>query len=170
MPWAEIVVCFGLSYQFFQQGNILVGTKSGDIYGITEKSSSSQVVVNSHTEGEIWGLCAHPEKDVFVTGSSGCPNLPSQRLMFKCSTNSRSNWNLHVNKTHFYNKKLCNKPCFKAKHRTNQKWPVHNINLFVSSGPKGMQQLQGLFIKCLLLIISVSRTENWFRELKARKS
>ena len=47
----------------------MVGTKSGDIYGITEKSSSSQVVVNSHTEGEIWGLCAHPEKDVFVTGS-----------------------------------------------------------------------------------------------------
>ena len=69
MPLDEIVVCFGLSYQFFQQGNILVGTKSGDIYGITEKSSSSQVVVNSHTEGEIWGLCAHPEKDVFVTGS-----------------------------------------------------------------------------------------------------
>lgn len=30
---------------------------------------SYQVVVNSHTEGEIWGLCAHPEKDVFVTGS-----------------------------------------------------------------------------------------------------
>jgi WD40 repeat protein len=47
----------------------LVGTKSGDIYDITEKTSSSQAVVNSHTEGEIWGLCAHPEKDVFVTGS-----------------------------------------------------------------------------------------------------
>ena len=25
--------------------------------------------MNSHTEGEIWGLCAHSEKDVFVTGS-----------------------------------------------------------------------------------------------------
>ena len=47
----------------------MVGTKSGDIYDITEKSSSSQAVVRSHTEGEIWGLCAHPEKDVFVTGS-----------------------------------------------------------------------------------------------------
>ena len=46
-----------------------MGTKSGDIYDITEKTSSSQAVVNSHTEGEIWGLCAHPEKDVFVTGS-----------------------------------------------------------------------------------------------------
>ena len=47
----------------------MVGTKSGDIYDITEKTSSSQPVVSSHTEGEIWGLCAHPEKDVFVTGS-----------------------------------------------------------------------------------------------------
>ena len=27
---------------------------------------------------------------------SGCPNLPSQRLMFKRSTNSRSNWNLEM--------------------------------------------------------------------------
>ena len=53
----------------FRQGNILVGTKSGDIYDITEKTSASQVVVNSHTEGEIWGLSTHPEKDVFVTGS-----------------------------------------------------------------------------------------------------
>ena len=24
------------------------------------------------------------------------PNLPSQRFMFKCSTNSRSNWNLEM--------------------------------------------------------------------------
>ena len=27
---------------------------------------------------------------------NGCPNLPSQRLMFKRSTNSRSNWNLEI--------------------------------------------------------------------------
>lgn len=25
--------------------------------------------MNSHTEGEIWGLCTHSEKDIFVTGS-----------------------------------------------------------------------------------------------------
>ena len=28
-----------------------------------------QPFVNSHTEGEIWGLSTHPEKEVFVTGS-----------------------------------------------------------------------------------------------------
>ncbi|XP_046848411.1 echinoderm microtubule-associated protein-like 6 [Xenia sp. Carnegie-2017] len=51
------------------KGSILVGTKSGDIYDITEKSSAAHVIMKSHTEGEIWGLCTHPEKDVFVTGS-----------------------------------------------------------------------------------------------------
>ena len=36
---------------------------------MTADSIMLQVLLHGHSEGEIWGLAAHPERDTFVTGS-----------------------------------------------------------------------------------------------------
>lgn len=51
------------------QGKILVGTKDGEIIEVGEKNAASNIMINGHTQGGIWGLATHPFKDVFISAS-----------------------------------------------------------------------------------------------------
>lgn len=51
------------------QGKILVGTKDGEIIEVGEKNAASNILINSHMQGEIWGLATHPSKDLFISAS-----------------------------------------------------------------------------------------------------
>ncbi|CAF94232.1 unnamed protein product, partial [Tetraodon nigroviridis] len=51
------------------KGKILVGTKDGEIMEVGEKNAASNTMINGHTQGGIWGLAAHPSKDVCVSAS-----------------------------------------------------------------------------------------------------
>lgn len=46
-----------------------MGTKYGNIFEINEKTSSIQSLIKGHSEGELWGLAVHPNKEVFATAS-----------------------------------------------------------------------------------------------------
>lgn len=46
-----------------------MGTKNGEIIEIGEKNAASNAMINGHTQGGIWGLGAHPFKDVFISAS-----------------------------------------------------------------------------------------------------
>lgn len=52
------------------QGKILVGTKDGEILEVGEKNGVSNLLIDSHMEGEIWGLATHPSKDIFISASN----------------------------------------------------------------------------------------------------
>lgn len=54
---------------FVFQGKILVGTISNTIFEIAEKSGGAKVILQSHGEGEVWGLDVHPKGISFVTAS-----------------------------------------------------------------------------------------------------
>lgn len=47
----------------------MVGTKDGEIIEVGEKNAASNAMINGHTQGGIWGLGAHPFKDVFISAS-----------------------------------------------------------------------------------------------------
>ena len=51
------------------QGKILVGTKDGEIIEVGEKNAASNLLLDSHARGGIWGLTAHPAKDLCITAS-----------------------------------------------------------------------------------------------------
>ncbi|KAK9412191.1 echinoderm microtubule-associated protein-like 6 [Crotalus adamanteus] len=52
------------------KGKILVGTKDGEILEVGEKNGVSNLLIDSHMEGEIWGLATHPSKDIFISASN----------------------------------------------------------------------------------------------------
>ncbi|KAB0392183.1 hypothetical protein E2I00_008549 [Balaenoptera physalus] len=51
-------------------GKILVGTKDGEIIEVGEKNAASNILIDGHMEGEIWGLATHPSKDIFISASN----------------------------------------------------------------------------------------------------
>ncbi|PWA20112.1 hypothetical protein CCH79_00017699, partial [Gambusia affinis] len=51
------------------KGKILVGTKDGEILEVGEKNAASNRLLDSHGRGAIWGLAAHPVKELCVTAS-----------------------------------------------------------------------------------------------------
>ncbi|XP_037543112.1 echinoderm microtubule-associated protein-like 6 isoform X2 [Nematolebias whitei] len=51
------------------KGKILVGTKDGEIIEVGEKNAASNLLLDSHARGGIWGLAAHPVKDLCITAS-----------------------------------------------------------------------------------------------------
>ncbi|XP_030627441.1 echinoderm microtubule-associated protein-like 6 isoform X2 [Chanos chanos] len=51
------------------KGKILVGTKDGEIIEVGEKNAASNILINGHMKGEIWGLATHPSKDIFISAS-----------------------------------------------------------------------------------------------------
>ncbi|KAI3362845.1 hypothetical protein L3Q82_001894 [Scortum barcoo] len=53
------------------KGKILVGTKDGEIIEVGEKNAASNLLLDSHARGGIWGLSAHPAKDLCMTASEG---------------------------------------------------------------------------------------------------
>lgn len=55
---------------WLRQGKILVGTKDGEIIEVGEKNAASNILIDGHMEGEIWGLATHPSKDIFISASN----------------------------------------------------------------------------------------------------
>ncbi|KAM4599415.1 echinoderm microtubule-associated protein-like 6 isoform 3-T3 [Fundulus diaphanus] len=51
------------------KGKILVGTKDGEILEVGEKNAASNLLLDSHARGGIWGLAAHPVKELCITAS-----------------------------------------------------------------------------------------------------
>ncbi|XP_067091821.1 echinoderm microtubule-associated protein-like 6 [Osmerus mordax] len=51
------------------KGKILVGTKDGEVIEVGEKNAASNIMINGHMQGEIWGLATHPSKDIFISAS-----------------------------------------------------------------------------------------------------
>lgn len=53
----------------YLNGKILVGLRNGRIYEINESSNEQKLLLNSHHEGEAWGLDLNPEThSVFTCG------------------------------------------------------------------------------------------------------
>lgn len=57
------------SASLLPQGKILVGTKDGEIIEVGEKNAASNILLDSHGRGGIWGLSAHPAKELCITAS-----------------------------------------------------------------------------------------------------
>uniref|UniRef100_A0A4W3H8Y1 EMAP like 5 n=1 Tax=Callorhinchus milii TaxID=7868 RepID=A0A4W3H8Y1_CALMI len=51
------------------KGKILVGTRNAEIIEVGEKNAVCNILINSHMDGPIWGLSAHPTKDVFLSAA-----------------------------------------------------------------------------------------------------
>ncbi|KAI4787308.1 hypothetical protein KUCAC02_036547, partial [Chaenocephalus aceratus] len=51
------------------KGKILVGTKDGEIIEVGEKNAACNLLLDSHARGGIWGLTAHPTKEICITAS-----------------------------------------------------------------------------------------------------
>ncbi|XP_038164228.1 echinoderm microtubule-associated protein-like 6 isoform X4 [Cyprinodon tularosa] len=51
------------------KGKILVGTKDGEIIEVGEKNSACNLLLDSHARGGIWGLAAHPIRELCITAS-----------------------------------------------------------------------------------------------------
>ncbi|XP_047458383.1 echinoderm microtubule-associated protein-like 6 isoform X2 [Mugil cephalus] len=70
-------------------GKILVGTKDGEILEVGEKNAASNLLLESHGRGGIWGLSAHPGKDVCITAGDDATvrlwDLSDKKLMNKVS-------------------------------------------------------------------------------------
>ncbi|XP_077381859.1 echinoderm microtubule-associated protein-like 6 isoform X9 [Festucalex cinctus] len=71
------------------KGKILVGTKDGQIMEVGEKNAASNSMINGHTRGGIWGLDAHPFKDVFISAGDDASvriwDLADKKLLNKVS-------------------------------------------------------------------------------------
>lgn len=46
-----------------------MGTKDGEIIEVGEKNAASNLLLDTHARGGIWGLTAHPTKDLCITAS-----------------------------------------------------------------------------------------------------
>ncbi|XP_069350552.1 echinoderm microtubule-associated protein-like 6 isoform X1 [Eulemur rufifrons] len=71
------------------KGKILVGTKDGEIIEVGEKNAASNILIDGHMEGEIWGLATHPSKDIFISasndGTARIWDLADKKLLNKVS-------------------------------------------------------------------------------------
>lgn len=69
LRYDSVFYCLINSCLFSPQGKILVGTKDGEIIEVGEKNAASNLLLDSHARGGIWGLAAHPTKELCITAS-----------------------------------------------------------------------------------------------------
>ncbi|XP_072293600.1 echinoderm microtubule-associated protein-like 6 isoform X2 [Eucyclogobius newberryi] len=69
------------------KGKILVGTKDGEIIEVGEKNAASNILLDSHGRGAMWGLATHPSKELCITASDDCTirlwDLSDKKLLNK---------------------------------------------------------------------------------------
>ncbi|XP_075902321.1 echinoderm microtubule-associated protein-like 6 [Nelusetta ayraudi] len=49
------------------RGKILVGTRDGEIIEVGEKNAASNLLLDGHSGGGVWGVATHPNKELCVT-------------------------------------------------------------------------------------------------------
>ncbi|TTC14938.1 Echinoderm microtubule-associated protein-like 6 [Bagarius yarrelli] len=69
------------------KGKILVGTRNAEIIEVGEKNAACNILVNGHMDGPIWGLGAHPSRDVFLSaaedGTVRLWDIPERKMLNK---------------------------------------------------------------------------------------
>lgn len=66
-----------------------MGTKDGEIIEVGEKNAASNILLDSHARGGIWGLTAHPAKELCITASDDA-TIRLWDLADKASTNTQT--------------------------------------------------------------------------------
>ncbi|XP_026875403.2 echinoderm microtubule-associated protein-like 5 isoform X1 [Electrophorus electricus] len=71
------------------KGKILVGTRNAEIIEVGEKSAACNILINGHMDGPIWGLAAHPTRDLFLSaaedGTVRLWDIPNRKMVNKVS-------------------------------------------------------------------------------------
>ena len=74
-----------------EAGNILIGTRGGEIIEIEDKP---KIILRGHFDGELWGLCAHPKKDIYYTVGEdkllGVWDIKTKKMVLKCVLEEKS--------------------------------------------------------------------------------
>ncbi|XP_035283834.1 echinoderm microtubule-associated protein-like 5 isoform X4 [Anguilla anguilla] len=69
------------------KGKILVGTRNAEIIEVGEKNAACNILVNGHMDGPIWGVGAHPSRDVFLSaaedGTVRLWDIPEKKMLNK---------------------------------------------------------------------------------------
>ena len=74
------------------EGGILIGTRGGEIIEFEE--NQPKICLRGHFDGELWGLCAHPKKDIFFTVGEdkllGVWDIKTKKLILKNTLEEKS--------------------------------------------------------------------------------
>ena len=74
------------------EGDILIGTRGGEVIEIQD--NEPKVCLRGHFDGELWGLCAHPKKDIYYTVGEdkllGVWDVQTKKLIMKTTLEEKS--------------------------------------------------------------------------------
>ena len=74
------------------EGGILIGTRGGEIIEI--ENDKPKICLRGHFDGELWGLCADPKKDIYYTVGEdkllGVWDIKTKKLILKCTLKEKS--------------------------------------------------------------------------------
>ena len=75
-----------------EEGDILIGTRGGEIIEIQDESP--KVCLRGHFDGELWGLCTHPKKNIYYTVGEdkllGVWDVQTKKLIMKNTLEEKS--------------------------------------------------------------------------------
>ena len=74
------------------EGDILIGTRGGEILEIQD--NTPKICLRGHFDGELWGLCVHPKKDIYYTVGEdkllGVWDIQTKKLIHKAVLEEKS--------------------------------------------------------------------------------